>query len=416
MPLSFGQQSIAKSTARFRCVVAGRRFGKTFLSIRELCRHAAEPNQKVWYVAPSYRQAKQIVWEPLKQKLISLRWVKKINESDLTIKLVNNSTISLRGADNRDSLRGVGLNFLVMDEFAMIDQRAWTEVLRPTLSDTGGKAMFITTPLGMGNWAYDMYMMHKDDPESWESWQYTSLDGGRIPLEEIEAARRDLDERTFNQEYLATFETYSGRIAHNFSRDDNVKEPDKSVTHQLLRGVLHIGMDFNVSPCTATIGVQTSLNTMHIIDEIQIFNANTDEMSQEILNRYPNNKIFVYPDPSGTQRKTSANGMTDHKILANYGFLVKSPRKHDAVRDRINALNSRLCNSNNERNLLISPNCKHTIESLEKHVYKDGTQIPDKDSGYDHMFDALSYMIAYMYPIKRNIKPEPVARWSHGIA
>jgi hypothetical protein len=113
--------------------------------------------------------------------------------------------------------------------------------------------------------------------------------------------------------------------------------------------------------------------------------------------------MFVYPDPAGAQRKTSANGMTDHKILENKGFIVKAPRKHDLVRDRINALNARLKNANGAINLEIGKNCKFTIECLEKHSFKPNTSIPDKDTGYDHMVDALSYMVAFLFPI---VKPQ----------
>ena len=153
MPLSSAQKQIAESDKRFRVLISGRRFGKTHLAIREMCKAASTPNQTVWYIAPSYRMSKTIVWDQLKKKLVQLNWAKKINESDLTIRLVNGSIISLKGADNGDSLRGVGLNFIVLDEFADIEQKAWTEVLRPTLSDTGGGALFCGTPKGIGNWA-----------------------------------------------------------------------------------------------------------------------------------------------------------------------------------------------------------------------------------------------------------------------
>ena len=151
MPLSQAQKNIAHTDKRFKVLISGRRFGKTHLAIRELCKAASTPNQKVWYIAPSYRMAKQIVWEQLKKKLIHLKWAKKINESGLDIWLVNGSHISLKGADNEDSLRGVGLNFIVLDEFADISQKAWQEVLRPTLSDTGGKALFCGTQQDIGN-------------------------------------------------------------------------------------------------------------------------------------------------------------------------------------------------------------------------------------------------------------------------
>jgi len=175
MSLSKAQKTIAKSDARFRVVAAGRRFGKTYISTMEMAKHARYPDKNIFYVAPSYRQAKQTVWQPLKIQLSKMNWIKKVNESDLTIQLTNDSVISLRGADNFDSLRGVGLDFLVMDEFAYIKEQAWTEVLRPTLSDRLGKAMFISTPAGLGNWAYDLYIKGQDETQdNWQSWQFTS--------------------------------------------------------------------------------------------------------------------------------------------------------------------------------------------------------------------------------------------------
>ena len=409
MALSQPQKTIVSDTHRFRVVSAGRRFGKTFLAVRELARYARQPEQKVLYVAPTYRMAKGIVWDNLKAKLISLNWVKKINESDLNIQLINGTKINIRGADNFDSLRGLEYNFIVMDEAAMIDPRAWSEVLRATVSNTQGDVMFISTPTGKSNWFYDLFMRNQEDSHNWSSFQYTSIEGGNIPLEEIEQARKDLDSRTFRQEFEASFEQYMGRIAYNFDREHNVikiEDPDLKV--------LHIGIDFNVSPITAAIHIRKD-DTLLQFDEINMHSANTQDMCDEIKNRYPRSKVFVYPDPSGTQRKTSAGGQTDHSILSNNGFIVKSPRKHNAVKDRINSYNARLCSSDGQRHLYISPNCKHTIESLEKFSYKEGTQIPDKN-GYDHMFDAASYCVDYLFPLVKDSKPMPTPqRWGHAI-
>ena len=409
MALSQPQKTIVSDTHRFRVVSAGRRFGKTFLAVRELARYARQPEQKVLYVAPTYRMAKGIVWDNLKAKLISLNWVKKINESDLNIQLINGTKINIRGADNFDSLRGLEYNFIVMDEAAMIDPRAWSEVLRATVSNTQGDVMFISTPTGKSNWFYDLFMRNQEDSRNWSSFQYTSIEGGNIPLEEIEQARKDLDSRTFRQEFEASFEQYMGRIAYNFDREHNVikiEDPDLKV--------LHIGMDFNVSPITAAIHIRKD-DTLLQFDEINMHSANTQDMCDEIKNRYPRSKVFVYPDPSGTQRKTSAGGATDHSILSNNGFIVKSPRKHNAVKDRINSYNARLCSTDGQRHLYISPNCKHTIESLEKFSYKEGTQIPDKN-GYDHMFDAASYCVDYLFPLVKDSKPMPTPqRWGHAI-
>lgn len=412
MPLSNAQNSVASDTTRFRVVIAGRRFGKTHLAIRELCYHAREPNREVWYVAPSYKMAKQIVWRKLKNKLTDLNWVQKHNETELTLHLKNGSTIALKGADNYDSLRGVGLDFIVLDEFADIDEEAWYETLRPTLSDKQGKALFIGTPKGIGNWAYEIYQNSIEDKDNWHSYTFTTIDGGNVPAEEIEQAKRDLDERTFRQEYLATFETFSGRIYYSFDRQANTRKYIGNTPE-----TLYVGMDFNIDPMSAVVATRAG-DTLHIIDEVRLFSSNTQEMVQELKQRFPKSKLWVYPDPAGSQRKSSAGGLTDITILANAGFVVKAPRSHTPVRDRINAVNSRLCDTIGIRRLFIDPKCKYTIEGLERQTYKEGSSQPDKESGYDHMNDALGYMVDYLFPVRKDIDPELLKpqRWGHALA
>jgi hypothetical protein len=408
MPLSEPQKQIASSVARFRVAICGRRFGKTHLAMRELARFATVPNSEVWYVSPTFKQSKQILWKKLKKKLKSLNWILSTNETNLSITLRNNSVITLKGVDNPDSLRGVGLQFIVLDEFADFkDQSAWYEVLRPTLADTGGHALFIGTPKGVGNWAHDIFYNYRTNTD-WESFQFTTIEGGNVSRDEIEAARRDLDERTFRQEFEATFESYSGKIYYGFDRDAStfdLKDDCNDIT-------LHIGMDFNVNPMSAVVA-RIDGDIVRVVDEIRIFGSNTDEMVEEIRSRYPRNRIVVYPDPAGNQNKSSAGGRTDNNILANAGFVVKCPKKHTPVRDRINAVNARLLASNGTRHLFIANRCKHTIECLERQVYKEGTSIPDKDSGFDHMNDALGYMIDYLFPIRRDIEPITPQRWGH---
>jgi len=410
MPLNAGQKQVATSTARFRVVVAGRRWGKTWLATRELARAAREPNRRVWYIAPSYRMAKQIVWDSIKWRLQDLNWVQRINESDLSITLRNGSTIALRGADNPDSLRGVGLDFVVMDEFAMIDEKAWTEVLRPTLSDRGGHAMFITTPMGTSNWAFDLYNRSTLDT-NWASWTFRTIEGGNVSAEEIEQARRDLSDRQFRQEYEATFETYAGRIYYNFDRDRNLVQYRDQIPREIL-----VFCDFNVNPISAAVAVTTRTG-IHIIDEITIYGSNTDELVDEIRTRYPDKSVKVYPDPAGVQRKTSAGGRTDITILENAGFRVFYHRNHPQVRDRINAVNAALLSADDHVALLIDPRCRRVIECLEKQIYKEGTQVPDKDGGFDHMNDAIGYGVEYLRPVtkERTVKAQP-ARWNHAIA
>ena len=411
MPLSLAQKTVADDTTRFRVVVAGRRFGKTHLSVRELCYHAREPNKEVWYIAPTYKMARQIVWRKLKNRLQDLNWITKTNETELSITLRNGSIISLKGADNYDSLRGVGLDFIVLDEFADIDPLAWYETLRPTLSDKGGRALFIGTPKGIGNWAYEIYQNSLDN-DAWKSYSFTTIDGGRVPESEIESAKRDLDERTFRQEYLATFETFSGRIYYAFDRTQNVRKYEGATPE-----VIYVGMDFNIDPMSAVVALRHG-DTLHIIDEVRLFSSNTQEAVSEVKQRFPRSKIWVYPDPAGHQRKSSAGGATDITILANAGWVVKAPRHHTPVRDRINAVNSRLCDSTGIRHLFIDPKCKYTIEGLERQVYKEGSSQPDKDGGYDHGNDAIGYMVDYLFPVRREVEADSTQpkRWAHALA
>jgi hypothetical protein len=409
MPLSAAQQQIIDAPQRFKVVVAGRRFGKTHLAIRELCYHARLPEKEIWYVAPTYRQAKMITWKKLRKKLVDLRWAKKINETELSIQLKNGSTISLKGADNYDSLRGIGLDFLCIDEFADIDPEAWYETLRPTLSDKMGRALFIGTPKGM-NWAHDLYTQCLDYPDEWCSFQFRTVDGGNVPAEEVEAARRSLDERTFKQEYEATFETFSGRVFYAFDRSYNIKQWNEEIP-----GELHIGVDFNLDPISAVVAVKHG-NTLHVIDEIRIFGSNTDELVDEIKSRYPDKRIVCYPDPAGAQRRTSAGGRTDHTILRNAGFRVLSPHAHNPVRDGVNAVNTKLRSSAGITTLFFNPSTKYSIECLEKQTYKDGTNQPDKSSGFDHMNDALRYMVDYLFPIRQPAPPPSTQMWTHRVA
>jgi hypothetical protein len=407
LALSTAQRTIASDAHRFRVAICGRRFGKTWLAMRELAKFARFPDRRCWFIAPTRSQGKGIVWDHLKGRLQDLNWIAKINESELTIHLRNGSEIGIRSADAYDRMRGFSVDFCVFDEFADMDPDVWTAV-RPTLSDKKGHALFIGTPKGTGNWSKDIFDMSLEHADDWASYQYTTLDGGRVAADEVAAAKSEMDERTFRQEYEATFESFAGRIYYAFSRDNVVPfKVDKPDT-------VYIGMDFNIDPMSATIGVRLG-ETLHIVDEIRMFSSNTQEMISEIKSRYPHSKIQVYPDPASRQRKTSAGGSTDLSLLQNAGFVVKAPLAHDAVRDGINAVNSRLCDATGVRRLLIDPKCKYTIESLERHAYKEGTSQPDKDSGYDHMSDALRYMINYIWPVKRDVKPQPQQRWSHRI-
>jgi hypothetical protein len=410
MGLSIPQQQIAQSEKRWRVAVCGRRFGKTYLAMRELARFARLPNQLCWYVAPTRSQGKGIVWDQLKDRLGALRWIAKTNESELTITLRNGSEISIKSADAYDRMRGYSVNFAVFDEFADFDPDVWTAV-RPTLSDKQGHALFIGTPKGgRSSWAYDIYSNGVNNLNDWQSFSFSTLDGGNVSEEEIQSAMQDMPERMFRQEYMATWEESSGQIYYAFNREHNVKRLENPDTR-----TLYIGADFNISPLCASVMVRYG-DTLHVIDEIVLYSSNTNELCDEIKSRYPDSKIFCYPDPAGSARSTKSQGRSDHDILANAGFIVKAPRSHTPVRDRINSVNARLCSAKGVRQLFIDPKCKYTIQCLERQVYKEGSNaIPDKGE-FDHMNDALGYGIDFMFPIKREREEfaQP-KRWTHQI-
>ncbi len=404
MQLTLPQSEILLNNSRFKTVVAGRRFGKTFLSVNMILKEAVTGVDKnCWYVAPTYGSAKEIAWDMLIHT-IPPEYVYKTNESSLTLRLINGSVISLKGAEKPNNLRGRALDFCVLDEFADMRPEAWHEVIRPSLSDRQGSAVFIGTPKGRNHF-YDLWAKGIDGANNWASFQYTTIQGENVPEEEIEAARADLDERTFKQEYEAEFVTYQGLIYYGFSREESVLDmKDDS-------GTLHIGMDFNLDPMSAVICIRKG-GKLYAIDEIVMYGSNTDEMVAEIKDRYGNRNIIIYPDPASRQRKTSAGGRTDLSILQNAGFSVKAKNSHALVRDRINAVNSRLLSGDSERHLYISPKCKQTIKSLERQTYKEGTSVPNKDDGFDHMNDALGYLIEYLFPVRTEYDTPQPTRWT----
>jgi len=410
MPLTKPQQQIVEAPQRFKVVCSGRRFGKTTVAIRQLCYYGRIPNKEIFYVAPTYKQAKMIAFKKLKEKLLDLRWVKKINETELSFVLKNGTTISLKGADNFDSLRGIGLDYLVIDEAADLSSEAWYEVLRPALSDKQGQALFLGTPRGF-NWFKDLFDLAEQYPDEWASFQFTTIEGGQVPQTEIDAARRTLDARVFRQEYEASFENYEGRVFYAFDRKQNIKAFDIKDYHSVrILDTLYIGMDFNVMNLIAVIAVRSE-NILHIIDEIHLTSSNTDEMVEEIKSRYANKSITVFPDPAGAARKTSAAGKTDHTILRAAGFTVRTLHSHNPIKDGVNCVNSKLCNSVGERTLFVDPRCKKTIESLEKLCYQEGTNQINKNSGYDHAGDALRYLVEQLFPIRQKPAPLPIQTW-----
>ena len=200
------QQEVYKDESRFKVVVAGRRCGKSRLSVVNLLVEGLKcpKGSAVMYVAPTQGQARQIIWDAIMDLGRDVIQSSHVNNMDIT--LINGAKIYIRGSDRPDTLRGVSLTYLVLDEVADIKADTWEKVLRASLSDKKGRALFIGTPKGR-NWFYDMFKLGEDGADTdWKSWHFTTKDNPLIDADEIEAARKTMSSFSFKQEYEASFD------------------------------------------------------------------------------------------------------------------------------------------------------------------------------------------------------------------
>ena len=407
------QWTVFRSDARFRVLVAGRRFGKTYLALTELCRAAWSSGRLAWYVAPTYRQAKRIAWKPLKQ-MTRPYWASKPNETDLRIELISGGTICLRGADNYDSLRGDGLDFLVLDEYASIAREVWPEVLRPALADKQGGCLFIGTPRGYNHF-YDLYQDSQNKP-NWKTFQFTTEQGGNVASEEIASATHELDERTYRQEFQASVENLTaGTVYYAFDRAGNVESARYNP-----RLPLFWSLDFNINPMCSIVG-QRNGEQVHVLSEMVLPDSNSLAACEEFLKRtepwirvsYLPIHVSIYGDATGDSRRTSAS-RTDWQIVreffARYSDRLNAvfciTKSNPPVKDRVNCVNSMLRNQAGERRLLIDPGCKQLILDLERVHWKSDASgnllgdIDKSDPMRSHASDALGYMIAREFSMR----------------
>jgi len=201
------QQTVFKDDHRFKVVAAGRRCGKSRLSAVSLLIEGLNcpEGSSVMYIAPTLGQARTIIWDLLHE--LGRPVIKSSHVNNLEITLVNGRKILVRGADNPDSLRGVSLTYVVLDECAFIKLDVWEKIIRAALSDKKGRALFISTPSGR-NWFYDIFKLGQTgEDDEWKSWHFTTQDNETIDPKEIEAAKKTLSSFAFKQEYLSSFDT-----------------------------------------------------------------------------------------------------------------------------------------------------------------------------------------------------------------
>ena len=203
------QMEIFKSEARFKVISAGRRFGKSRLAAWVLLIKALQSKSKdVFYVGPTFQQSKDIMWGMLKE--LGRDVIKAAHENTAVLTLINDRKIYLKGSDRPDTLRGVGLEYVVLDEYASMKPEVWEMILRPTLADVKGGAMFIGTPAGKNHF-YKLFLEAQEN-DDWEAFQFNSTDNPLLDPKEIQAAKSSMSTQAFRQEFEATFESFSGGI------------------------------------------------------------------------------------------------------------------------------------------------------------------------------------------------------------
>ena len=412
------QMQVFLSPHRFRLLVAGRRFGKTFLAQTELLRAARGKGRVAWYVAPSYKQAKRIAWGPLKQ-LTRPYWASKPNETDLRIELAGGGTIAVRGADAYDSLRGEGIDFAVLDEYASMVPAAWHSVLRPMLADRLGEALFIGTPQGFNHF-YDLYSDAEGRP-GWAVFHFTTEQGGNVLQEELASAAGEMDERLYRQEFHASFEELrSGRVYWGFDRTLDVSEVEFDPRFELCWT-----LDFNIDPACSLL-CQIVHDRVHVLDEIALSNSNTYEVCKDFSrraetilgsrNKRAASAIRIFGDATGDSRKSSAY-KTDWQIIREFfrdhqqifSPHYSLPDGNPLVADRINCVNAKIVNAKGERRVTVNRRCTQLIKDLEQVCWKtdaSGNKLREVDSSNPartHTSDALGYLIAQKFPMQRGV-------------
>jgi phage FluMu gp28-like protein len=315
-----GQSEVHSNSARFKVLAAGRRWGKTRLGVNE-CLDVATKGGRAWWVSPSYKTS-EVGWRPLRR--MGGKIGAEVRKVDRMINLPGGGSVQVRSADDPDSLRGEGLDFVVLDENAFMKEEAWTEALRPALSDRQGGALFISTPKGR-NWFWRLHQRGNNGDGEWASFQFPTSSNPYIPQEEIEAARRALPERIYNQEYLAMFLDDAGgvfrRVMEAATATEQI-EPDPE--HQYIAGVDVASLvDF-----TVVIVMDVTTGEMAFMDRFNRVDYSVlEDRLEAVYNRFNLDMMTIEDNSIG-------QGVVDH--LRNRGlsintFTTTNSTKHAAV-------------------------------------------------------------------------------------
>lgn len=380
------QLQVFNDESRFVIIAAGRRFGKTILALSKIITLAIQTKGRYWYIAPTYRQAEMIAWKIL-LRMIPEEIIKRKNEVKLEIELVNGSEIALKGSDNEDSLKGVGLQFCVMDEYAFMKANVWQEIVRPMLTDTRGKCLFIGTPKGKNHF-YDLFIKGQRQEDGYSSYQFKTLDNPFIHSEEIADAKKQLNERYFKQEYEASFEDFTGIIWPEFKPSQHIIDPIFIPEYYEKLG----SIDPAITGTTAVLfGAVDEDGVIYVTGEYYEQNKRVSEISESIKGK----ANVWYCDPAGNKKSISRNG-TLFSFFDEFNDHGIHPIN---AQNEVNAGINRVAEYFKAGKIRIFNTCKNLISELEQYHWAEsretilGVSEPKPYKSYDHACDALRYMV-----------------------
>jgi hypothetical protein len=390
-----GQKILHSDTHRFKTIVCGRRFGKTVFAINELIKQAIKEVGNYWYIAPTYSQAKLIAWEKIKYYAVPEIRLGKPDETELQISLVNKSTIRLMGSDNPDRLRGVGIRGCILDEFASIKRNVWGEIIRPTLADTRGWAIFLGTPKGKLNQLYEMYIRDKDykdrdfrnidgleiEPDSdFKSFRFKTIDNPYIDPLEVAKARIELAPQYYLQEWEASFENYTGIIYKELISEKHIISFAKEFIKKWWK--VFIGIDTGRTSAISFVAIDDA-GIAYVFDEIYDYDgivANIAAGIQLKLNLWGIERsrcMFIIDSASQVKREYEAQRIS----------LYDSEKDLD---NQIAQVRNRLANNR----LYFNRDCKmHIVEHLG-YIWDEKAKKPAPLKENDHTCSAIQYIFS----------------------
>ena len=356
--------------------------------------------------APTWTKCKEVV------KPAFLHWAAPycLEIQDRFAWLPNGVRICFIGMHNPAAIDGFTLLGGWGDEIKDWKRLAFQKACERTIT-TKGLWFFTTTPEGF-NWIHEEFEGKRRGKPGYRHTISSTTYDGFVDPEAVDDLAATMDEKMFRQQILGQYVSFEGQIHYNYNREFNrtketfIEGLSFKTEYDASRGPVALFMDFNVNPMTGGLAQAQVINGeifISVFDEIFIPNSNTQEFLDEAKVRFkkwkiPESQVIVYPDPAGKARSTT--GRSDYYIIKDLNkFKLKARAAHPAVSDRINAVNRLICDNTGKRHIFINPRCENLNQTMEQHRYKDGTNLPDKTTGLDHMADGFGYWIEFEFPI-----------------